>query len=89
MKFKPNRPVRVGTERVWTDGSGNVPKVKNLVADDDLAEELDAALGARPVVSMVLKKDELIKIARAEGVAVETDDNKADLITKIEKARKQ
>lgn len=39
-------------------------------------------------VSMSLKKDELLAIAAAEGIAVETDDNKADLIRKIEAGRK-
>lgn len=32
-------------------------------------------------------KAELIEIAEAEGVSVETDDNKADLVRKIEEAR--
>lgn len=39
-------------------------------------------------VSMSMTKDELLKVAKAEGVDVETDDNKADLVAKIEKARK-
>lgn len=34
-----------------------------------------------------LKKAELLEIAEAEGVEVETDDNKADLVRKIEAAR--
>jgi hypothetical protein len=35
-----------------------------------------------------MTKAELIDQAATEGVAVETDDNKADLIAKIEKSRK-
>lgn len=35
-----------------------------------------------------MSKADLIATAEAEGVAIETDDNKADLISKIEKARK-
>lgn len=38
--------------------------------------------------TMAQTKDELLAIARAEGVEVESDDNKADLVAKIEKARK-
>jgi hypothetical protein len=34
-----------------------------------------------------LKKADLVAIAEAEGVAYETDDNRADLIRKIEEAR--
>lgn len=39
-------------------------------------------------VSMDLLKADLIRIAEAEGVEIETDDNKADLVRKIEAARK-
>lgn len=39
-------------------------------------------------VSMALNKGELLKIAEAEGVTVETDDNKSDLVAKIERHRK-
>ena len=35
-----------------------------------------------------MTKAELLEVASAEGVSVETDDNKADLVRKIEKARK-
>jgi hypothetical protein len=35
-----------------------------------------------------MTKAELLDTAKAEGVAVETDDNKADLVRKIEAARK-
>lgn len=38
-------------------------------------------------VSMSMTKEQMVRVARAEGVAVETDDNKADLLAKIEKAR--
>lgn len=51
----------------------------------DLAEKV--ADGEKPEVSDRLKKDELLAIAEAEGVEIETDDNKADLIRKIEAAR--
>ena len=35
-----------------------------------------------------MTKAELLDVAKAEGVAIETDDNNADLVRKIEKARK-
>lgn len=35
-----------------------------------------------------MTKAELVATAEAEGVKIETDDNKADLVAKIEKARK-
>lgn len=35
-----------------------------------------------------MTKAELLATAKAEGVEVETDDNKADLVRKIEQARK-
>lgn len=34
-----------------------------------------------------LKKADLVAIAEAEGVAIETDDNRSDLIRKIEEGR--
>ena len=40
-----------------------------------------------PEVSMDLKKDELLAIAEKEGVEVDSDDTKADIIAKIEAAR--
>lgn len=46
------------------------------------------AKGDRPEVSMDLLKKDLLAIAKAENVDVESDDNKADLIRKIEAARK-
>lgn len=41
-----------------------------------------------PTATMAQTKEELLAIAKAEGVKVESDDNKADLVAKIEKARK-
>ena len=40
-----------------------------------------------PAVSMDLKKDELLAIAQKEGVEVDSDDTKSDIIAKIEAAR--
>lgn len=34
-----------------------------------------------------MKKADLVSLAEAEGVAIETDDNREDLIRKIEEAR--
>lgn len=45
------------------------------------------AAEADPDDIKALKKADLLAIAEAEGVAVETDDNRADLIEKIEAAR--
>ena len=38
--------------------------------------------------SMDMLKDELLDMAKSEGVDVESDDNKADLVRKIKAARK-
>lgn len=40
-----------------------------------------------PEVSMDLKKDDLVSIASQEGVELEDDDTKADIIAKIEAKR--
>lgn len=40
-------------------------------------------------VSMDMKKDELIRIAEAEGVETDGGDTKAEIIRKIESARKE
>lgn len=46
-----------------------------------------AAAEADPDDLNALKKADLVTIAEAEGVTIETDDNRADLIRKIEEAR--
>lgn len=47
-----------------------------------------AAPADKEAVSMDNTKDELLAIAKREGVEYETDDNKADLIAKIKAGRK-
>lgn len=39
-----------------------------------------------PEPSMVMTKAELVNLAKAKGVEIETDDNKAELVRKIEAA---
>lgn len=46
-----------------------------------------APADALPEVNMDLKKDELVEIAKSEGVEIDSDDTKADIIAKIEEAR--
>lgn len=53
------------------------PLNKMDLAPDNKAEALSS-----------MTKAELVDVAKAEGVEIETDDNKADLVRKIEKARK-
>lgn len=78
MSFKPNRPVRVGTKIQFTDAKGELPQKAKPEANKSEA----------PEVSMALKKDELLGIARSEGIEVDSSDNKPELIAKIEAARK-
>lgn len=63
---------------------------KGEVAIPSLEEVLSAEVVEpnKPEVSMALTKAELVKIAKAEKVVFETDDNKADLVRKINAARK-
>ncbi len=79
MAFKPHRPIRLGTSMTMTDAHGKVPK----------AGGQPAAPRQAPVLPDLapMAKAQLIATAKAEGVTVESDDNKADLIDKIEKAR--
>jgi hypothetical protein len=73
-----------------------VPEIPADVADlakgetviPSLDEVLSAEVVEAPEVSMALTKAELVKIAKAEKVGFETDDNKADLVRKINAARK-
>lgn len=59
------------------------PEVSALGGDDEtetaVAEESPALSG--------MNKDELVRQAALEGVQIETDDNKADIVRKIEAAR--
>ncbi len=77
MSLKPNRPIRVGTMMMMTDAKGAVPKAS---AAAPVNEDEPPALSS-------MTKAELLAAANADGVEVESDDNKADLVRKIEKAR--
>ena len=46
--------------------------------------QLRAEAGLPPLPSMSMTKAELLEMAAERGVVVETDDNKADLVRKIE-----
>jgi hypothetical protein len=54
-----------------------------VVAGNRGVNELRAEMGLPPVASMSMTKPELLAMADEQGVPVETDDNKADLIAKI------
>lgn len=60
-------------------------KIGGQAADD--ADDADDEAGEESIGA--LKKADLVAIAEAEGVAIETDDNRADLIRKIEEAREE
>lgn len=49
---------------------------------------LKAKLAEKPAVDMSMIKKELVKVAKSEGVDLDAGDNKADIIRKIEAARK-
>lgn len=75
------------------DGPGEPPAaLVECIAD---VPEMPAKLRAKveqndekPAANMSLTKDELLAIAKDEHVDIETDDNKADLVRKINAARK-
>jgi hypothetical protein len=58
---------------------------EKAAAEKVAAEQTPATAAVKPLSAMT--KAELIGTAKNEGVAIETDDNKADLIAKIEQAR--
>lgn len=63
---------------VFAKNAGAAPANKARTAAPDNKAE----------VSMSMTKPELLKAAKAEGVDVTDDNNKAEIIAKIEKARK-
>ena len=84
VQVEPGKVSRLAPGLVECDDpSSEVPPVP-----DELAEAIEGGgESEKPEVSDRMKKDELLAIAEAEGVTIETDDNKADLIRKIEAAR--
>lgn len=67
-------------------GQGDPPKPEGPPVNEGGAPDAEEeAVSDEPLSS--LKRADLIDIAKAEDVDVETDDNRADLIRKIEKAR--
>jgi hypothetical protein len=58
----------------------------DLAKGEELYEGLVEA-SSQAAALKSLSRDDLFGIASAEGVAVETDDSKADLVRKIEEAR--
>jgi hypothetical protein len=57
-----------------------------VVAGNRGVNVVRAEMGLPPIASMSMTKDELLDMAGERGVAVETDDNKADLVAKINAA---
>jgi len=89
MANKPYEPPSYGARHVMEDemrdsGAG-VYGIKNRGASPS-NKAMNAAPADKALSSMT--KARLLDTAKTEGVAIETDDNKADLIAKIEKARK-
>jgi hypothetical protein len=93
------RNISEGPRGVYNADGGLVMIEKGETAELDIsaAERKDAeasgyflfgdAAEADPNDLNALKKADLLAIAEAEGVAIETDDNRSDLIRKIEEAR--
>lgn len=73
--------VHVVEEQMRADGAG-VFATKSRAAPSN---KMRAPTSDKSLSSMT--KAELIDAAKAEGVEIETDDNKADLVRKIEAAR--
>lgn len=74
-------------KRLEARGVVKVAGGKSAPALQNKMEPAPANKAEKPEVSTDLLKADLIKIARKEGVEIETDDNKADLVRKIEAAR--
>lgn len=93
------RNISAGPRGIYNADGQLVMVEKGETAELDLsaAERKDAetsgyfvfgdAAEADPNDLNILKKADLLAIAEAEGVAVETDDNRSDLIRKIEEKR--
>lgn len=73
-----------GPRGAYADGLLVMADPGQTIEADDYAEEWFAA-GEGGLSSM--KKADLVAICDAEGIAYESDDNRADLIAKIEEAR--
>lgn len=58
-----------------------------IVTGNKAVNEMRAEMGMFPIPSMSMTKAELLAMADDQFVPVETDDNKADLIAKINAAR--
>lgn len=75
-------------EQMRAAGVGVFEEKSSEVGRKALAESENKMLDVPETKALSkMTKDELLATAAEEGVAVETDDNKADLIAKIEKAR--
>lgn len=91
--LRPLNGDEIGSERQYDQADAE--ELRDLGAVEIIGKNAGAAPSnkASPAapdnkeVSMANTKAELVEIAKAEGVEIESDDNKADLIAKIERAR--
>lgn len=92
VKKLPPGLVEVSEDGEVAEPMPEIPADVAALAKGEPVIPTDEVLSAEVVdaseVSMALTKRELLAIAKAESVDVETDDNKADLVRKINAARK-
>ncbi len=75
-----------GPRGAYADGQLVMAEAGETIEADDFAPEWFAE---RAGSLSALKKADLVAIAEAEGVTVKTDDNRSDLIRKIEEKREE
>lgn len=84
----PNNGTVHVMEEAMRAAEQGVFEAKSMAAPTNKARKAAPENKELPAATMAQTKDELLAIANTEGVKVESDDNKADLVAKIEKARK-
>lgn len=93
MARKPYESPTYGVRHVMEDGmretgAGVFGSLQAKAVKAAPENKMEGQPDNKAEVSMSMTKAELLALASAEGVAVETDDNKDDLIRKIKKARR-
>lgn len=79
--------ISTGPRGAYAKGVLVMAEPGQTIEADDYADEWFRKGDVDPDDLSALKKADLLAIAEAEGVAIETDDNRSDLIRKIEEAR--
>lgn len=85
--LKPLNGAKVGSNAEYSQADAKMLESKGAVKMQGAPKNKMADAPANKSDLGEMLKKELIATAEAEGVEYETDDNKADLIRKIEKAR--